>query len=316
MNIAIIIVLLLAGSGSIAAENAVPGDFLYPVKVTVNEEVRGALSVSSKAKAEWNARLVERRLEEAEKLAAEARLDAELQAGLQSRLAAHFSSFDEQTEVLTAQGNASAAAEAHAALEAGLAAHADALANVGARVPSMEARVNSLLERVNLRLAATAQARAQAESRVAGSVSADTKAAAEGRLRAAENKLAEVKAFVGKASASARASVTIEAQAKLEASAAAIARGKAKLEQGTYGEAFVVFNESMRLSQGAKLLVIANGVVDVRIDAANRAGSEANSAPSPSTGVSGGAEGSGTVNTGNGTTTIEGQGNIRVDLTY
>lgn len=253
MNIAIIIVLLLAGSGSIAAENAVPGDFLYPVKVTVNEEVRGALSVSSEAKAAWNTQLALRRLEEAEKLAAEARLGAEAQADIESRLAAHFAAFEEKVNELQTEGNATASAEANAGLEAALEAHADVLANISARVPAMTARIDALLNKVNARLALTAQARAQAESRVAGSVSADTKAAAEGRLRAAENKLAEVKAFVGRASASARARVTIEAQEKLEASAAAIARGKAKLEQGTYGEAFIAGNESMRLSQEAKL---------------------------------------------------------------
>ena len=61
---------LLVGSvTSFAAENTVPGDILYPVKVHVNEAVRGAVEVSPKAKAEWGVRLVERRLEEVEKLA-------------------------------------------------------------------------------------------------------------------------------------------------------------------------------------------------------------------------------------------------------
>lgn len=61
--------LLMSGSVSLAAENTVPGDVLFPVKVRVNENVRGAVAITSKAKAEWEVRLVERRLEEVEKLA-------------------------------------------------------------------------------------------------------------------------------------------------------------------------------------------------------------------------------------------------------
>lgn len=59
----------MGGSVSFAAESTVPGDALFTVKVYVNENVRGAVAVTSKAKAEWEVRLVERRLEEVEKLA-------------------------------------------------------------------------------------------------------------------------------------------------------------------------------------------------------------------------------------------------------
>ena len=69
MPILVILGLLMGGSASFAAENALPGDVLFPVKVHVNESVRGAVAVTPKAKAEWGIRLVERRLEEVEELA-------------------------------------------------------------------------------------------------------------------------------------------------------------------------------------------------------------------------------------------------------
>lgn len=69
MPILVILGLLMGGSASFAAETTVPGDVLYPVKVHVNESVRGAVTVSPTAKAEWELHLVERRLEEVEKLA-------------------------------------------------------------------------------------------------------------------------------------------------------------------------------------------------------------------------------------------------------
>lgn len=61
--------LLLGSTVSFAAENAIPGDVLFPVKVHVNENVRGTFAITPKAKAEWEVRLVERRLEEVEKIA-------------------------------------------------------------------------------------------------------------------------------------------------------------------------------------------------------------------------------------------------------
>jgi len=57
------------GGVSYAAEGAVPGDALYPIKVGINEEVRDIVALTPEAKADWESRLVERRLEEAEKLA-------------------------------------------------------------------------------------------------------------------------------------------------------------------------------------------------------------------------------------------------------
>lgn len=69
MPIFLIVGLLMSGSVSFAAENTVPGDILFPVKVHVNENVRSAIVVTPKAQAAWDVQLVERRLQEVEKLA-------------------------------------------------------------------------------------------------------------------------------------------------------------------------------------------------------------------------------------------------------
>ena len=73
----VIVGLLLSGSVSFAAENALPGDMLFAVKTNINEKVRGAVAVTPKAKAEWEVRLVERRIEEVEKITNEENASAE-----------------------------------------------------------------------------------------------------------------------------------------------------------------------------------------------------------------------------------------------
>ena len=60
---------LVGGSVSFAAEDTAPGDALYPVKIHMNEPVRSVLSFTPESRAQWELRLVERRLEEVEKLA-------------------------------------------------------------------------------------------------------------------------------------------------------------------------------------------------------------------------------------------------------
>lgn len=68
MPILIVAGVLAGGTVSFAAEYTVPGDVLYPVKVHMNEAVRGAVATTPKAKAVWDVELVGRRLEEVEKL--------------------------------------------------------------------------------------------------------------------------------------------------------------------------------------------------------------------------------------------------------
>lgn len=70
-------VVLLVGSGTAyAAEGALPGEVLYPVKIYVNESVKVSLATTPAKEAEVHATLAERRVVEAQELAAEGRLDA------------------------------------------------------------------------------------------------------------------------------------------------------------------------------------------------------------------------------------------------
>jgi hypothetical protein len=71
----LVLVAMLGGGVSLAAENSLPGSSLYPIKVSINEEIRAALATSVEAKAEWETRRAERRLEEGDKLFEKGDLD-------------------------------------------------------------------------------------------------------------------------------------------------------------------------------------------------------------------------------------------------
>ena len=71
----VVLVVFIGGGTTSAAQGALPGDLLYPVKVSINETVEVALAPTPAAKAEVQVRLAERRVEEAQKLSLQGRLN-------------------------------------------------------------------------------------------------------------------------------------------------------------------------------------------------------------------------------------------------
>jgi len=78
MPILLVIALLVTGGASVAAESSLPGDVLYPVKINVTENVKSMLALSDESEAKLHSELAAKRIEEAEALAAESRLDADV----------------------------------------------------------------------------------------------------------------------------------------------------------------------------------------------------------------------------------------------
>ena len=67
-SILAVIAVLLIGGATVFAEKSLPGELLHKVKIYVNEPVSGLFAFSKEEKSEWKERLVERRLDEAQRL--------------------------------------------------------------------------------------------------------------------------------------------------------------------------------------------------------------------------------------------------------
>ncbi|MFM2424265.1 MAG: hypothetical protein RLZZ70_656 [Candidatus Parcubacteria bacterium] len=94
------------------AEQAVPGDLLYPMKVQVNEEVVSSFTGAGYEKVAWETKRIERRISEARILAKEGRLTAELEADVIAAVAVHQESTKNEIATLrTTDVNAAALAE-------------------------------------------------------------------------------------------------------------------------------------------------------------------------------------------------------------
>jgi len=104
-SFAVVVVVMVFGIGgtSLAAQNSLPGDFLYPVMVNLNEGIKVALLTGS-AKAEYEVQRVKNRVDEIKQLAAEDRLSPEARTVVATRLNSHVSRLQKDVDSLTEKG--------------------------------------------------------------------------------------------------------------------------------------------------------------------------------------------------------------------
>lgn len=82
VGLAIAVILVSSGT-ALAAGKSLPGDLLYPIKIQINEPVEGALKTSFESKVKWEGEKAVRRLEEAEKLVENDKLDEPRRADIE-----------------------------------------------------------------------------------------------------------------------------------------------------------------------------------------------------------------------------------------
>jgi len=128
----LVIVLLLCVTGSISAEaeNALPGDSLYSVKVNVNEQVKGIVAVTPEAKARLAVETTERRLQEAVILSTQGKLTDQNKQILQDQLTKSATDVNTNVASLVASNDIAIAQDVSTNFEASLKTHQLILENI------------------------------------------------------------------------------------------------------------------------------------------------------------------------------------------
>jgi hypothetical protein len=131
----LVVLILISTTGvSYAAENTLPGQALYGVKIAIVEPIQGAFITSTSGKANWQATLAERRLIEASTLAAENKLSTSTQQYLAQAVSTHIALAQEDANNLSATGDATDALAVRSDLDASLSANATVFADVAPRL--------------------------------------------------------------------------------------------------------------------------------------------------------------------------------------
>lgn len=160
--LAIVLVLGITASGMVyASEDALPGDTLYALKVSVTEETVDRLASSKEAKAKWRAERAERRLAEAVQLAAEGKLGADVSAYLAREFDEHADASKALAVSLEAEGKVVEARAITTDLEARLVAHAtllDMASEVERETDGDDSEVRALAASIDEHVAAAPEA--------------------------------------------------------------------------------------------------------------------------------------------------------------
>jgi len=267
MPIPILIALFIAAGVSFGAESANPGDFLYGVKVNGNEKIVSALKISNEGEATWQAELASRRLAEAEILASEKKLETNAATKLEGDFEAHASSLSAHIARLDSKTNAVSKAEVYSDFESKLVGHERVLANLETNADvNIKSKLSALLEKVRLAITTAKKERMEAEIMVGAQASVEIEAAARGKLKAAENKIAEVKGFLDRKSENMSAEAKTNAYAELALAESVLLEGKASLENELYSDAFIKFQESMRTAEEAKLIASSSFSLNITVN--------------------------------------------------
>ena len=321
MAIILIFALVAGGGTSFAAEHALPGDVLYPVKIEFNEQVRGLVSFSNEARAEWDVWRAERRLEEATELAVHGELNAEVRAEIENSFKSHS---DKAQERLERSDDDVKAVSVSSDFETVLRVRERVLVGISAQAAtSSKSEVDKLLIEVHDRVEKIGQTRVEAEGKASLDVNVATGTAAQGHLKAAEKKVAEVTRFLASMKNKVQAGVYADAEAKLALASDTVIRGKANIEAKEYGQAFTTFQEAMRTAQEAKLIVATAHEAEIemevpekqeKIDVDEEREDEESSRKKSTSTIEAKGETKVDVYSGNLQTQIEGEANIEIGL--
>lgn len=228
----IALVLLLSGGTSYAAEGAVPGDVLYPVKVDVNERVQSAFAVSDAAEAKLQAHLAEERLHEAETLAARGQLSSSTAAELGARVKTHYDAATEHSDKVKQKGDLATAAE----VRSNLAGSFDSYANILTQLNHEQKGNDATTLIANLH--AYTHASNQAEIKASSSISRSDADAVAKTVSAASDALDKTRSDLSDAKANLQASVYAHLETQLNSAASASVAAKAALDAGAYDKAY------------------------------------------------------------------------------
>ena len=251
------IVAIVGGGTAYAAEGALPGEVLYPIKVNVSEKVEGALALSAEAKADWNTKRLSRRLEEAESLAVVGQLSDERRAELETHINTATDELVTNTETMAqSDDDTLALASIQSNVEAALIGHEHVLESIRESRNDNDPNLARILGKVRAHAESVRIARADMEARISGRQDDRVRAAATERKNTAGSEVDDVRASAkGEFSNAPGTAAEVSASAlRLEE---AIEVGDEELKLGKYGEAFSTFQAAIRAARAVKVHIEA-----------------------------------------------------------
>lgn len=251
--------LLLTGgiSLSFAAETALPGDFLYSFKVNINERANASFIFSEDSRAHFEAMRLERRLEEAAKLAAANHLTDKIKSQISMSINEQLSLTQVAISELAKHGNNDAALALHATIESNLVANAVVLASIIDAEGNTTPDAKEILQEVSEVERKIAQNKSYQQSTVTNTMKTETISSEqiERNQQQALQIVQEAKEFVILKKSEINPSVLVQGNARLDFAIRMLSATKYNLENQQYDEASRTAGEAKRAALEARAML-------------------------------------------------------------
>jgi len=249
-----ILVVVLSGGASAFAEKAIPGDFLYKVKILVNEPVAGAFSFSKEKKVEWQGKLVERRLGEAQKLVSRGNFNKTTRVNLENQIKNEIDEFNVNVNKLALEKNEGTnSSDLNIKLQASFKAHQNILEKL-----SFETDIKENTKQETEKFLTTLEGYKNKVKDDHKNLELDVGVDAS----VAENSLNSIKLEYEKEKINLSANIQNQINDKLVLAEIALQDGKAFLISSDYAKATDKFQLVISLTNKGKLLIFSNVIKD------------------------------------------------------
>lgn len=267
MAVALVFVVGIGATVTVAAESALPGELLYPVKVNMNEPIVAALTFSEEKRARFEARRANRRLEEAEALALKAMLKPEMATALQKRLKKHSITLQRSLALLRERGQTDAADALDTELAVSMSAHESVLVRLVQARTQYKTEIAAILDGMNgdsdtfdeigasIAMETDASVSAGLAPMIASKMADGTARKIDQRLERTREKIEESKAFI-ESSKTETANTAVEAsEAKLAQAESLFLEAQDEMLRGNTDDALALRKASMVEAEEAKMLL-------------------------------------------------------------
>lgn len=253
------LLVLVTGPVVYAAEQSLPNDFLYPLKVEVLEPiVVSTFSFTKEGAADAKTALVGRRFTEAQELIVNDRLDDETSTNLRNRIAHEVAAIQTYIEETETGGNLSEALEVGSELETVLEGHGQVLTvlSEGTETQVDDASVDQLVDLVEEEGADTEEVSEGIEDVLSAAASIETNEYLVQVSEEAFDTLEEVRRDVELFSKEyPNGEVVTEAQAFLVQAEDAYSAARSSEEAGVFGSALSEFRDALQAADHARILI-------------------------------------------------------------
>lgn len=267
-TLASLLIVLFFGTGiSFAAQKSLPGNLFYPIKTNVNEKVLSWYAKTDESKAELNIQLAKTRLEEVEKVSLKGKLSDHAKAQAESSFNKNIDNAKKYIKHIDEKNNIDVSADLNSSLEGTLNAHAkiiDGLSNDNKDEDNNNKRKKAFSKEVHSKLDGIKRERKKSETKILEKSASELELVAKNKLIEAVNIIKEVVVFIDDKKQHISENNYLSAKENISTANDLIEQGHAKFESGNYGEAFTIFQKSIRVANEAKIYVKAN--VNLEID--------------------------------------------------